>query len=182
MKKLITVVLIGAVLGTCTKEKPAPKRMQASDLATPHIHHGTQSDFVRQDYILGDYELPAGINYSHGVMSGSLEHELNVVHITGHRSGMNVPFFRGAKRAITLSIAGFEGEEVKVKGVFNAWNSDATFLKWNGNAWEAPLVLGTMNRRPELWSKMRKRSFHPNLGFLADCLGEDHHFMFITQL
>ena len=54
---------------------------------------------------------------------------------------MDVPFFRGAKRAITLSIPGFEGEEVKVKGVFNAWNSDATFLEWNGNAWEAPLVL-----------------------------------------
>ena len=52
-----------------------------------------------------------------------------------------VPFFRGAKRAITLSIPGFEGEEVKVKGVFNAWNSDATFLKWTGDAWEAPLVL-----------------------------------------
>ena len=30
---------------------------------------------------------------------------------------------------------------MKVKGVFNAWNSDATFLKWTGNAWEAPLVL-----------------------------------------
>ena len=54
---------------------------------------------------------------------------------------MHIPLFRGAKRAITLSIPGFEGEEVKVKGVFNAWNSDATFLKWNGNAWEAPLVL-----------------------------------------
>jgi hypothetical protein len=83
----------------------------------------------------------AGIDLYNGEVTGTLEHELNVAHITGPRSSMDVPFFRGAKRAITLSIPGFEGEEVKVKGVFNAWNSDATFLEWNGNAWEAPLVL-----------------------------------------
>ncbi len=70
-----------------------------------------------------------------------IEHELNVAHIEGDGEDLFVPFFRGAKRAITMSIPGFEGEEVKVKGVFNAWNSNATFLEWNGNAWEAPLVL-----------------------------------------
>ena len=108
MKKLITVVLIGAVLGTCTKEKPAPKRMQASDLATPHIHHSTQSAFVIFDYMRGELELPKGLSYNGEVFTGTLENDLNVAHITAHRSGMDIPLFRGAKRAITLSIPGFE--------------------------------------------------------------------------
>ena len=141
MKKFLTLLSIGAAFVACDVQPSAPLRMQASDLASPHVHHGTESDFIREDYMVGDYELPEGISYSHGIMSGALEQELNVAHITGHRSSMDVPFFRGAKRAITLSIPGFEGEQVKVKGVFNAWNSDATFLEWNGNAWEAPLVL-----------------------------------------
>ena len=141
MKKFLTILSISAALAACEVQPSAPLRMQASDLASPHVHHGTESDFIREDYMVGDYELPEGISYSHGIMSGALEQELNVAHITGHRSSMDVPFFRGAKRAITLSIPGFEGEQVKVKGVFNAWNSDATFLEWNGNAWEAPLVL-----------------------------------------
>ncbi|NDH91203.1 MAG: hypothetical protein EBZ22_10040, partial [Flavobacteriia bacterium] len=90
----------------------------------------------------GELELPKGLSYNgQGFFTGTLENDLNVAHITAHRSGMHIPLFRGAKRAITLSIPGFEGEEVKVKGVFNAWNSDATFLKWTGRAWGAPLVL-----------------------------------------
>jgi hypothetical protein len=141
MKKLITVVLIGSILGACIKEKTVPKRMQASDLASPHVHHGTKSTFVVNDYVNGLLELPSGLDFDGEVITGTLEHELNVAHIDGDGEDLFVPFFRGAKRAITLSIPGFEGQEVKVKGVFNAWNGDATFLKWNGNAWEAPLVL-----------------------------------------
>ncbi|MGA0197215.1 MAG: hypothetical protein ACO3JP_06295, partial [Schleiferiaceae bacterium] len=141
MKKLITVVLIGSILGACIKEKTVPKRMQASDLASPHVHHGTKSTFVVNDYVNGLLELPSGLDFDGEVITGTLEHELNVAHIDRDSEDLFVPFFRGAKRAITLSIPGFEGEEVKVKGVFNAWNGDATFLKWNGNAWEAPLVL-----------------------------------------
>ena len=142
MKKFLTILSISAALAACDVQPSAPLRMQASYLASPHVHHGTKSDFVDKDYLSGECEFPAGIDlYFWHTFTGTLEHELNVAHITGHRSSMDVPFFRGAKRAITLSIPGFEGEEVKVKGVFNAWNSDATFLEWNGNAWEAPLVL-----------------------------------------
>lgn len=141
MKKLFTAILMVAILGACRSKKPAPKRLQASDLASPHIHNGTQSNFIIDDYLVGDYELPNGINYSNGAISGSLKNELNIAHITGHQSNMDVPIFKGAKRAITLSIPGFKGQRVQVKGVFNAWNSDATFLEWSGNAWKAPLVL-----------------------------------------
>lgn len=141
MKKLFTAILMVAILGACRSKKPAPKRLQASDLASPHIHNGTQSNFIIDDYLVGDYELPNGINYSNGAISGSLKDELNIAHITGHQSNMDVPIFKGAKRAITLSIPGFKGQRVQVKGVFNAWNSDATFLEWSGNAWKAPLVL-----------------------------------------
>ena len=141
MKKFLTVVSISAALAACKIEPAAPLRMQASDLASPHVHHGTQSTFVVNDYTNGLLELPSGLDYDGEVITGTLEHELNVAHIDGDDEDLFVPFFRGAKRATTLSIPGFEGEEVKVKGVFNAWNSDATFLKWTGNAWEAPLVL-----------------------------------------
>ena len=141
MKKFLTILSISAALAACDVQPSAPLRMQASDLASPHVHHGTQSAFVIFDYMRGELELTKGLSYNGEVFTGTLENDLNVAHITGHRSSMDVPFFRGAKRAITLSIPGFEGEEVKVKGVFNAWNSDATFLKWNGSAWEAPLVL-----------------------------------------
>ncbi len=141
MKKLFTAILMLAILGACRSKKPAPKRLQASDLASPHIHNGSQSTFIFDDYLVGDYELPNGINYSNGAISGSLKNELNIAHITGHQSNMDVPIFKGAKRAITLSIPGFKGQRVQVKGVFNAWNSDATFLEWSGNAWKAPLVL-----------------------------------------
>ena len=141
MKKFLTILSISAALAACDVQPSAPLRMQASDLASPHVHHGTQSAFVVNDYVNGLLELPSGLDFDGEMITGTLEHELNVAHINGDDEDFFVPFFRGAKRAITLSIPGFEGEEVKVKGVFNAWNSDATFLKWNGNAWEAPLVL-----------------------------------------
>ena len=141
MKKFLTVLSISAALAACDVQPSAPLRIQASDLASPHVHHGTQSAFVINDYMRGELELPSGLSYNGEVFTGTLENDLNVAHITAHRSGMDIPLFKGTKRAITLSIPGFEGEEVKVKGVFNAWNSDATFLKWNSNAWEAPLVL-----------------------------------------
>ena len=141
MKKFLTILSISAALAACDVQPSKPLRMQASDLASPHVHHGNQSDFVRSDYMSGDYEWPTGISYSHGLMSGALEHELNVAHIVGHRSGMDLPLFRGAKRAITMSIPGFDGEEVKVKGEFNAWNTEATSFLWKVAAWETSLVL-----------------------------------------
>jgi uncharacterized integral membrane protein len=60
--------------------------MQASDLASPHVHHGTQSDFVHEDYMPGELELPKGLSFNGEAITGSLEHELNVARITGHRS------------------------------------------------------------------------------------------------
>ena len=73
MKKLITVVLIGSILGACIKEKTVPKRMQASDLASPHVHHGTKSDFVIEDYLSGECEFPAGIDLFFGpTVTGTL--------------------------------------------------------------------------------------------------------------
>ena len=141
MKKFLTVVSICTALAACKIEPSRTLRMQASDLASPHVHHGTQSAFVVHDYVNGLLELPSGLDFDGEVITGNLEHELNVAHIVGDGEDLFVPFFRGAKRAITLSIPGFEREEVKVKGVFNAWNSDATILKWTGNAFEAPLVL-----------------------------------------
>ena len=141
MKKFLTILSISAALAACDVQPSAPLRMQASDLASPHVHHGTQSAFVVNDYANGLLELPSGLDFDGEVITGTLEHELNFAHIDGDNQDLDVPFFRGAKRAITLSIPGFEGEEVKVKGVFNAWNSDATFLKWTGNAWKAQLVL-----------------------------------------
>ncbi|MDG1918721.1 MAG: alpha-amylase family glycosyl hydrolase, partial [Schleiferiaceae bacterium] len=141
MKKFLTVFSIGVALAACEVAPSAALRMQASGLASPHVHHGTQSSFIVNDYVNGLLELPSGLDFDGEVITGSLEHELNVAHIDGDGEDLFVPFFRGAKRAITMSIPGFEGEEVKVKGVFNAWNSNATFLEWNGNAWEAPLVL-----------------------------------------
>ncbi|HAP71382.1 MAG TPA: alpha-amlyase [Cryomorphaceae bacterium] len=141
MKKFLPVVSICTALAACKIEPSRTLRMQASDLASPHVHHGTQSAFVVHDYVNGLLELPSGLDFDGEVITGNLEHELNVAHIVGDGEDLFVPFFRGAKRAITLSIPGFEREEVKVKGVFNAWNSDATILKWTGNAFEAPLVL-----------------------------------------
>ena len=141
MKKFLTVFSIGVALAACEVAPSAALRMQASGLASPHVHHGMQSSFIVNDYVNGLLELPSGLDFDGEVITGSLEHELNVAHIDGDGEDLFVPFFRGAKRAITMSIPGFEGEEVKVKGVFNAWNSNATFLEWNGNAWEAPLVL-----------------------------------------
>ncbi|MCH1402422.1 MAG: hypothetical protein L7U78_07860, partial [Schleiferiaceae bacterium] len=141
MKKFLTILSISAALAACNVQPSETLRMQASDLASPHVHHGTQSAFVLNDYANGLLELPSGLDFDGEVITGTLEHELNFAHIDGDHENLDVPFFRGAKRAITLSIPGFEGEEVKVKGVFNAWNSDATFLEWNGSAWEALLVL-----------------------------------------
>ena len=105
MKKFLTILSISAALAACEVQPSAPLRMQASDLASPHVHHGTQSDFEIKDYYLkGECEFPAGIDlYFWRTVTGTLEHELNVAHITGPNSSMDVPFFRGAKRAITSS-------------------------------------------------------------------------------
>ena len=110
MKKFLTILSISAALAACDVKPSASLRMQASDLASPHVHHGTESDFVISDYMRGELELPKGLSFNGEVFTGTLENELNVAHITAHRSGMDIPLFRGAKRAITLSIPGFEGE------------------------------------------------------------------------
>ena len=141
MKKFLTVISISAALAACEVQPPAPLRMQASDLASPHVHHGTQSAFVVNDYTNGLLELPSGLDFDGEVITGTLEHELNFAHIDGDNEDLDVPFFRGAKRDITLSIPGFEGKEVKVKGEFNAWNTEATPFLWNNAAWETSLVL-----------------------------------------
>ena len=77
----------------------------------------TQSAFDVNDYVNGLLELPSGLDFDGEVITGTVEQELNVAHIDGDGEDLFVPLFRGAKRAITLSIPGFEGEEVKVKGM-----------------------------------------------------------------
>jgi hypothetical protein len=66
MKKFLTILSISAALAACDVQPSAPLRMQASDLASPHVHHGTQSDFVRKDYANGLIELPSGIDFRRG--------------------------------------------------------------------------------------------------------------------
>ena len=141
MKKYLTILSISAALAACDVQPSAPLRMQASDLASPHVHHGTQSAFVVNDYTNGLLELPNGLDFDGEVITGTLEHELNFAHIDGDNEDLDVPFFRGAKRDITLSIPGFEGKEVKVKGEFNAWNTEATSFLRKDAAWETSLVL-----------------------------------------
>lgn len=144
MKHLFVLVAV-SFLAACTAPEPTPQRMQAADLATPHVHHGGQSMLVVRDYGGGELTLPEGLqatwNEGAAALSGTPLNQLSVARLTTHRGSVDIPLFKGQKRAITLRIAGFEGEQVKVKGVFNAWNTEATALEWTGEAWEAPLVL-----------------------------------------
>lgn len=122
----------------------------AAALATPYVHNGDTSIFHIKDYTLEEGAvlsgLPAGVySYmtSEGVYKifGRPENTLGTMRISSRERTFEVPFVKGQKRGVQFRVAAFEGRDVKVKGEFNAWNPEASFLQWDGDAWVWNLVL-----------------------------------------
>ena len=144
---LAAIVLLS---GCSTGVQEVAQSVNASSLPTPYVHHGDTSELVLEDYTLEQGAvlsgLPSGV-YSFekapGVYQifGKPDATLGTGRISTRSGSFEFPFFRGSKRAISFSVKGFEGQDVKVKGEFNAWNAEASFLKWNDTAWTMPLVL-----------------------------------------
>ena len=122
----------------------------AAALATPYVHNGDTSIFHIKDYTLEEGAvlsgLPTGVySYMNGEgvykIFGRPENTLGTMRISSSESTFEVPFVKGQKRAVQFRVAAFEGQDVKVKGEFNAWNAEASFLQWDGDAWVWNLVL-----------------------------------------
>lgn len=155
MKHLNTLLLTSvsaALLMACAPKEVAEQArfVNASELATPFIHNGDTSIFRVTDYslnpsaILG--ELPTGLHSLErepGVYAlfGDSESGLGTLTVVTSEGNLSVPFIKGAKQQITLNVPAFAGQDVKVKGEFNAWNAEASFLKWQDTSWQWTLSL-----------------------------------------
>ena len=151
MKKFLLIVTALAAFTACKQEEEkAVLSYNAAALATPYVHNGDTSIFHIKDYTLDEGAvlsgLPAGV-YSYmtgeGVYKifGRPENTLGTMRISSRESTFEVPFVKGQKRGVQFRVAAFEGQDVKVKGEFNAWNAEASFLQWDGDAWVWNLVL-----------------------------------------
>ena len=151
MKKFLLFVTALAVFTACEQEEEkAVISYNAAALATPYVHNGDTSIFHIKDYTLEEGAvlsgLPSGV-YSYmtgeGVYKifGRPENTLGTMRISSRESTFEVPFVKGQKRGVQFRVAAFEGQDVKVKGEFNAWNTEASFLQWDGDAWVWNLVL-----------------------------------------
>ena len=124
--------------------------LNSAELATPHIHNGDSSTLYISDYVQGENVVLAGLpeglsSYEHapGVYKiiGRPVATLGYAVIGDSEGRHNVPVFKGQKRIVPFTVAAFEGQNVKVKGEFNAWNAEASFLKWEDGAWTTSLML-----------------------------------------
>lgn len=151
MNKLLFILLSTLLFTSCSRPDPsnAVRRIQAAELASPHFHNGTESVLHLHDYSLDSTcELsfvPTGLtsvsDNQRMVLSGIPSSTLNYFSILHSTGQTDVPLFKGQKQSHLLRVLGFEGEDVRIKGVFNAWNTEATALRWNNGAWETELVL-----------------------------------------
>ena len=150
MKHLWSILFGALALSSCSTDvKELVPAVNAAALPSPYVHHGDTSEFHIEDYTLEEGAvlsgLPSGV-YSFekapGVYSifGTPDFTLGTARISSRTGAFEIPFIRGSKRAVTFAVKGFEGRDVKVKGEFNAWNAEASFLKWNDTAWTMPLV------------------------------------------
>jgi glycosidase len=151
MKKFLLILTALAAFTACKQEEKATMvSFNAAALATPYVHNGDTSIFHIKDYTLEEGAvlsgLPAGV-YSYftgdGVYKifGRPENTLGTMRISSRKNTFEVPFVKGQKRGVQFRVAAFEGQDVKVKGEFNAWNAEASFLQWDGDAWVWNLVL-----------------------------------------
>ena len=151
MKKLLFTLLGAVIFTSCSGPAPSYdlKRVQASDLASPHIHNGAESVLYLADYSLDSTSeisfVPNGLAIVDDnkvvVLSGSPGSTLNYLSMRASTGQMDVPLFKGQRQSYIFRVSGFEGDDVKIKGVFNAWNTEATEINWNNGAWETTLVL-----------------------------------------
>ena len=151
MKKFLLFSALFAALTACQEASaPIVPAQNAAALATPYVHNGDTSIFHVKDYSIEEGAvlsgLPAGVHSymtSEGVYKifGRPTSTLGTMRISTRKQTFEVPFIKGQKRGVQFRVAAFKGQDVKVKGEFNAWNSEASFLKWDGEAWVRNLVL-----------------------------------------
>ena len=150
MKHIFTLLLAASLYACSPEVQQVGASYNAAALATPFVHNGDTSTFVVADYSIKEGAvlsgLPAGL-YSYesepGVFKifGNAASTMGVARVSSREEVIEVPFFIGRKRRVSLRVKGLKGRDVKVKGEFNAWNEEASFLEWDGMAWSMSLTL-----------------------------------------
>lgn len=151
MRSIVFASVSALLLASCgTGVQELAPAVNAAALPTPYVHQGDTSILNVEDYTLEQGAvlsgLPAGVfsqrldKHTYKIF-GTPDFTLNTARISTRKEVFEIPFFRGSKRTVTFSLKGYEGANVKVKGEFNAWNPEASFLEWNDTAWTMPLVL-----------------------------------------